>query len=733
MATKRRKKNKSSAATGQIQQERRTGLEKDGANGVDLPPRSIGKVLTEKLPKLFPWALLCLIMAVGLHFRLSTTRWQITSSDTVQYLALARDIRDLDYFNADYSHGQGIAHSRELIPGYPFLIALFSFLPADLEVIGSCISITLSVLSFIPIFFIGRCLHSYAAGLFGAAIFAFQPFGLCYASYALTESTFSFFYIGTVALGLLTLETKRMLFCVLTGMFSALAYLTREVGIITLPALIFWMLLYFTTIRKLAWPRIVAMVATMTTIFVVVSAPFLINVKIQTGHFGLSFRRSTGSLIRLVNPIPELKKLADNVFKSGKEKDDENITPSLGDRHKTITENNKKEESKFKKVVAVTAAYKNRFKGELTNTTTILIIMSWLGAVVEARRRRSWKIIIHEIYLLTCIIQLLFAYGLLTPRMVDVRYTYPLLMPSFVFCGTGFARWTRWLCEILTSRLRSSPYKLFAGRLLTTITAMTLIGIIYDQNISGIRLYKLAASPKNTRWRKSSGHKEAAKYLIKNGYYQDEEIEGILCRKLYMAYYLNRPAVIVPETLKEIMEWRGSNYLLVADSTLLHRYRYKIAELAIGLPRPFPGPIPGRIIYSRLFPEYSRVITVYDLRYPEHKRPPPAANIEERLNRAYNLYESGFLWDATLECLEVVLKDPEHVEAYRMLAHIFWTYYQVTELPVVTFTAVKLYKKYLSLNPDDARSRERFERIRDKMEEYIEKGAISIVTNENTQ
>ena len=140
------------------------------------------------------WLPLLLILVAGLAFRLSATMWEPqVFPDSMQYMHLAKEIRDGTFFSDNFNLDEGFIKSRHLPPFYSLLISPFAGTQADLEKVGISISLLLSLLTLALVYWGLKTAFSRRAAIAGASVLAFHAFTLRYASPILTEATFTFF------------------------------------------------------------------------------------------------------------------------------------------------------------------------------------------------------------------------------------------------------------------------------------------------------------------------------------------------------------------------------------------------------------------------------------------------------------------------------------------------------------------------------------------------------------
>ncbi len=217
----------------------------------------------------------------------------------------------------------------------------------------------------------------------------------------------------------------------------------------------------------------------------------------------------------------------------------------------------------------------------------------------------------------------------------------------------------------------------------------------------------------------SAGHKEAANEMKSLGIVPPGKI--ICSRKTFMAYYLEGTWYMdhekkepIPKTMDEVKELVKSGKIdyLVADSFTLKSVRPAIVRLAYGLDR-----IPGaRVVYSRFFPNYQRVITVYEVGSEESLAVPYGRSKRERLDAARSLMQKGYYHFALKEINAALAEDENDREALLLAGQIFASYYATllgSRLPTMALdpevlpTLVSVSQKYAEVAPDDPQSAEK--------------------------
>lgn len=221
----------------------------------------------------WPYILLFALMAGALAARLVYfSQHETYTTDSYYFLMLARSIRAGTGYTI-----RGMAHYKYL-PGYPLLIALFSYIFRDYAWTAGIIAALGGVFSLLFTYLLGRELFNDLTGLMGAAILAFQPVFFQFSASPMTEGVFTLFFTA----GLYYLLTgcrraspaRRLVGAALGG----LALVTRVQGGLFLPLAVLVILLYRKEARLKLWEAPV-----MLGLFAVPLGVFLIRNLIRTG------------------------------------------------------------------------------------------------------------------------------------------------------------------------------------------------------------------------------------------------------------------------------------------------------------------------------------------------------------------------------------------------------------------------------------------------------------------
>lgn len=167
-------------------------------------------------------------------------------------------------------------------PFYPFMIGLFSLWFGDLELSGRLVSALYGAFLIFPLFFMARWAFGNKVALISCLLALAYP-NLCQFSCAvISESTFMFLFM----LGLITswaaISRNQPPLYLLAGLIWGTAYLTRPEGI---GYVLFMILIILTNLIKEKRIRWLGYLFLLAAGFLIVSAPYLIYLKRDTGQW----------------------------------------------------------------------------------------------------------------------------------------------------------------------------------------------------------------------------------------------------------------------------------------------------------------------------------------------------------------------------------------------------------------------------------------------------------------
>jgi MFS family permease len=417
--------------------------------------------LVDSLPPSFrpylPWAALVLLMLVGLYFRLAVTLWQpLIYPDSMQYMHLAQEIRSGEFFSADYDLDEGFIKSRHLPPFYSLLISPFAATQADLEKVGIIISLSLSVLVFVPLFLASKRIFGTGAALVGAGLLTFHNFATWYAYPILSESTFTFLSTCALASGiwLMTAKSKKsaLIAGATAGFVSACMYMTRDVGIAAAPIIAFMAFIKFKFADRQDGKRSLVAPAVLVIVFLTASSPYFIHIRVRTGSWGLTAQMDNTNISQQVYSMGGTRwdrdKMAGESIKDLSTADAIYIVgagaPANSGRVLGISSSLSRLAVKLFRNLRL---YGEQLVQRNLAIPTALILVAFLYVLGDYLiTRRLDQLIVRSLPFIWGL-HLWAIYSLVTPYMVDDRYMYPISLPYALLAGAGIYAAARLLTQ----------------------------------------------------------------------------------------------------------------------------------------------------------------------------------------------------------------------------------------------------------------------------------------------
>jgi hypothetical protein len=313
----------------------------------------------------------------------------------------------------------------------------------------------------------------------------------------------------------------------------------------------------------------------------------------------------------------------------------------------------------------------------------------------------------------------LVALGIVSFLLPKPVLNFARYLPGALLAGAGLA-----LLASLSGRSQGSLKRLPAVISVVLTATACFVQIPDYMDIHNRRSEKLLPS------KYASGHKVAATEIKARGLIPPGKV--ICSRKPFMAYYLDGQWYInkdknepIPKTVPEVEELIASGAIdyLVADSFTLRSLRPYLTGLAYGL-YTLRG---ARVIYSRYFYDYKRIITVYDCRHPQTPLK-YRASADAHLRKASEYYQNDLPYFAYREIVNALEMDPRSKEAWRLKMQILQVYYMdaarsknptLVLAPGLLARLIETTKEYLKLSPTDRGVRMFLERInQDYRKEY---------------
>lgn len=168
-------------------------------------------------------------------------------------------------------------------PLYPFLIAAFSFLVAELDLAGRTVSVLFGTLLVAVIFFIAERIHGRRIAWIAAGLAAFHPWMIGMSAAVYSESTYLTLVMAGVYWALCSLETPSLRWAALSGACFGFAYLTRPEAFIFPFVVVFFVV----AINRRALARAARYSGVLVGAFAIVAAPYIAFISSHAGYLRL--------------------------------------------------------------------------------------------------------------------------------------------------------------------------------------------------------------------------------------------------------------------------------------------------------------------------------------------------------------------------------------------------------------------------------------------------------------
>ncbi|KHE90427.1 MAG: hypothetical protein SCABRO_03810 [Candidatus Scalindua brodae] len=167
----------------------------------------------------YVWLLLIISLSVRIYLSFFT---YVIKNDSVAYMQNAK------YFaSGDFARGLG----HDYHPLYSLIMAIVYKAIPNMELSGTIVSLFFSTLTVIVFYLIGKSVFDRKISFVAAIILAFHPYAVRFSADIISDSTYFFFFISALGLGYFAITNRKLLLFALTGICSALAYLTRPEGL----------------------------------------------------------------------------------------------------------------------------------------------------------------------------------------------------------------------------------------------------------------------------------------------------------------------------------------------------------------------------------------------------------------------------------------------------------------------------------------------------------------------
>ena len=565
------------------------------------------------------WLLLIISLSVRIYLSVFT---YVIKNDSVAFMQNAKF-----FANGDFS--SGLRHDYH--PLYSLIMAVLYKVVPNMELSGTIISVLFGTLTVIVFYLIGKRVFDRKVSFVSAIVLAFHPYAVRFSADIISDSTYFFFFISALGLGYFAITNRKLFLFVLTGVCSALAYLTRPEGIGVIIIVAFWCALKDCARIKILWKEKLISILILVVSFLAFSMPYLVFIKQDAGSWSLTKKKKVSDLAGLEKGLATLK--SDRLVEKESDKEKEVsglvesekvlVTPGndrsveednnekkgvsdlavpgkvldtlKGDR--LVKEGSDKKKSYWRDIIKQMTARKSNFKIHMNGILHVikkyvstfhpfLFIFLIIGVINWTRigKKRFFGIYVTSTILFYLII--LYRLNLTHLGHGDNIYQYPsrrhlmpLVIPAVFFVGLGLYEVGAWThkkfhnCNLIVGfkELLKSTWKV------QLIVLMIVISVLLPKTLKPQRFDKYGIKVVG-QWIRTNSHKSSPAILsgsLRNTYYsggkhfQVENINGAL---IY-ARAKNVDYILI--TYKEYM---------VIEKELLQYVRDKKIELAYKYP-----------------------------------------------------------------------------------------------------------------------------------------------------
>ncbi len=241
----------------------------------------VGPEQASGIPRFKTWHIVLMVLFIAFVLRMPLLLYpEVVHNDSTEYVRHAREI-----LNGSWTGG--IAS-----PVFPAFISFAALFTKNFELAGIWVSVIFGALLVLPVFCLGRAIFNEKIGILSALLAAVHPFLYVHSGSILTESTYYFLLTTSVYVGWEAFRKGRIRNIFLFSLFSALAYLVRPEGIGLVFIFTFWVLLIQPPVPKRSFTKRVGMVFLAVFCFLALTSPYLIQLKKETGTWGISKKAS---------------------------------------------------------------------------------------------------------------------------------------------------------------------------------------------------------------------------------------------------------------------------------------------------------------------------------------------------------------------------------------------------------------------------------------------------------
>lgn len=452
------------------------------------------------------WLLLIISLSVRIYLSFFT---YVIKNDSVHFMQNAKYIASGDFSGA-------LGHDYH--PLYSLIMAVLYKVVPDMELSGTIVSVFFGTLTVIVFYLIGKNIFDRKVSFVSSIILAFHPYAVRFSADIISETTYFFFFVSALGLGYFAITNRKLLLFALTGMCSALAYLTRPEGIGVIIIVVSFCALKDCTRIKTLWKEKLVSILVLVAPFLIFSMPYLVYIKKETGHWDLTKKKK----VTIVAGIEEFE---------GAQKNKKLIERNTAKKGGASVKINKKKTARKTGFKTHSKCVLYIVKRYLSTFHHLLFVLLIIGVINWTRIRPER---FFGIYLTVTIVFYLFIlYRLGVSYMLSTgdiyapsrRHLMPLVILAIFFVGTGVHTAGTWMHEKLQSNsfivgFKESLKNVWVVQLLVL---MVVVSVLLPKTLKPQRVDKLGIKVVGG-WIKENIHKPSLVIIsdsARNAYYAE--------------------------------------------------------------------------------------------------------------------------------------------------------------------------------------------------------------------
>ncbi len=485
------------------------------------------------------WILLCISLIMRIYMSCFT---YVIQNDSVFFIQNA-------YYFANGDFASGLRHAYH--PLYSIIMAGVYKIVPDMELSGTIVSVFFGTLTIIVFYLIGKSVFEHRISFVSAIILAFHPYAVRYSADIISESTYFFFFVSALGLGFFSIKKKKVSFFALTGICSALAYLTRPEGIGIIIIVAGWYFIVDIGEIRLLWKDKIASILILIVSFLVFSAPYLVYIKSETGGWLLTMKRnlSQTKIVRVSDDQSGDKLIEKSVSRTNSRVEthtNTQIVVNKADITKLSKESGNKNSGVEKGGVANVKLVKVPLKRvpmkmylesllyvitKYINTFHPFVFVFFIIGVINWTRIKDARF--FGLYITTVVVvYMIILYRLNIVNIVrfnDIyqypskRHVMPIIIPAIFWVGIGIATTGTWMNKKLQNDSMISAFKELwkSPWRMQLIVVAIVISVLLPKTLKPQHFDKLG-SKETGQWVKRNSHKPSPLILsasARNAYY----------------------------------------------------------------------------------------------------------------------------------------------------------------------------------------------------------------------